>query len=179
MQYRRVYTKGACYFFTLVTEQRRPIFKNDQQIKILRESFKKVKQKYPFKIDAIVVLPDHIHCIWTLPEGDQDYSTRWRLIKTGFTKQCDTSIIQSPNHTRTRKKQQAIWQHRFWEHMIRNEQDYQHHVEYIHYNPVKHGLVKQASDWPYSSLHQYINDGIVPRNWGVSYIESPDNIGNE
>jgi len=109
MQYRRVYTKGACYFFTLVTEQRRPIFKNDQQIKILRESFKKVKQKYPFKIDAIVVLPDHIHCIWTLPEGDQDYSTRWRLIKTGFTKQCDKSIIQSPNQARTRKKQQAIW----------------------------------------------------------------------
>ncbi|OQK16487.1 transposase [Methyloprofundus sedimenti] len=179
MQYHRVYIKGACYFFTLVTEKRRPIFKDEKQINILRESFKKVMKKYPFTINAIVVLPDHLHCIWTLPEGDHDYSTRWRLIKTGFSKNCDKTNINQPNQARIRKKQQAIWQHRFWEHMIRNEQDYHEHIDYIHYNPVKHGYTNKAVDWPYSSLHQYIKDGIIPKNWGVSGIEIPNEIGKE
>jgi len=179
MQYRRVYIKGACYFFTLVTEKRQAIFSGEKQINLLRESFKKVMQKYPFKIDAIVLLPDHLHCIWTLPENDHDYSTRWRLIKTGFSKHHAEFHKLQANQARQRKNQQAIWQHRFWEHTIRNEQDYQNHIDYIHYNPVKHGYVNQASAWPYSSLQQYIKNGLIPENWGASGIKIPDETGKE
>ena len=179
MQYRRAYIKGACYFFTVDAEKRHPVFRREDQVEVLRQAFRQVKPKYPFHIDAMVVLPDHLHSIWTLPEGDEDYSTRWWLIKTWFTKHCDKSMLKMPNQARKRKQQQEIWQHRYWEHVIRDETYYQHHIDYIHYNPVKHGYLERAADWPFSSLRNYINRGIVPENWGVSGIEFPDDIGGE
>ncbi len=146
MEYRRANTAGASYFFTLVTYHRQPVFAEEKEVMVLRQAFKAVMNKYPFVIDAIVVMPDHLHCIWELPQGDADFSTRWRLIKMGFTKHCDERWRQLPDRSRKRKKQQAVWQHRYWEHLLRDEADYHHHVDYIHYNPVKHGYVKTPSD---------------------------------
>jgi putative transposase len=177
MRCRRVYIEGSSYFFTVVTEKRRKIF-TDNNINLLRAAFKTVMLKRPFIIDAAVVLPDHLHFIWTLPEHDSDYSTRWRLIKTAFTKQyADKFPVENAN--RKNKHQQDIWQHRSWEHCLRNEQDFQQHLDYIHYNPVKHGLVKRAADWQYSSIHRYIRLGILDKQWGCGGIDFSDNVGYE
>jgi len=173
MRYRRVYIKGGSYFFTVVTEKRRKIFANDDNVKRLRAAFKTVMQKRPFVIDAAAVLPDHLHFIWTLPEHDSDYSTRWRLIKTAFTKQYpEPFIVQNAN--RKNKKQQEIW-----EHCLRDEQDFQQHIDYIHYNPVKHGYVERASDWQYSSIHRYIKLNILNKHWGGGGMAFADDIGYE
>jgi len=179
MQYRRANISGASYFFTLVTEGRRKLFIEDESIELLRESFRQVKQKRPFIVEAAVVLPDHLHCIWTLPDDDTDYSTRWRLIKTWFTKHCDEKYKLIPNKARVNKNQQAIWQHRYWEHCLKDETDFNHHVDYIHYNPVKHQYVKRPSEWKYSSIHRYINAGVLPYDWGGSDIIIPDDVGGE
>jgi len=178
MQYRRAYTKGACYFFTVVTEKRQALFADDVNIKLLRNAFHTVMQKRPFIIDAVVILPDHLHCIWTLPADDADFSTRWRLIKTKFSKQCDKQYKLKPNANRINKKQQAIWQHRYWEHQLRDEQDFAQHMDYIHYNPVKHGYVDSAVDWEYSSIHRYIKQGLMDKYWGTDII-IPSNAGYE
>lgn len=124
MQYRRATTPGATYFFTVVTYNRQHLFKTEPTIQLLRQSFLTVKQRHPFDIDAIVVLPDHLHCLWTLPEGDADFSTRWRLIKTYFSRHCPEQYKHKRSLARFKKKEQAIWQRRFWEHQIRNERDF-------------------------------------------------------
>ena len=173
MKYRRANIQGGCYFFTVVTERRRNIFADETNIILLRQAFRHVMNKYPFTIDAMVVLPDHLHCIWTLPTDDADFSTRWRLIKTWFTKHCDDKYKLKPNISRIKKKQQAIWQHRYWEHLIRDDIDFEHHVDYIHYNPVKHQYVTKPSDWTYSSIHQYIERGIISSDWGQSFYLVP------
>ena len=103
----------------------------------------------PFTLEAAVVLPDHLHCIWTLPPGDADFSTRWRLIKTWFTKHCDWALGAEDGKARTSRGERGLWQHRYWEHMLRDETDYRRHIEYIHFNPVKHGYVKAPMDWPF------------------------------
>jgi len=164
MRYRRAYQRGGCYFFTQVTKNRNPIFNKAENIALLREAFIHVKQKYSFEMDAAVVLPDHLHCIWCMPEDDPDFSRRWRLIKTWFTKHYQLNS--------------SVWQSRFWEHMIRDEEDYRHHLDYIHFNPVKHGYVKTAEDWPYSSFKKFVKSGYYPLNWG-GQMNLPDTIGNE
>jgi putative transposase len=179
MQYRRAYTKGGCYFFTVVTEKRQPLFLDDTNVNLLRDAFRAVMKKYPFVMDAVVILPDHLHCIWTLPANDADFSTRWRLIKTRFTKQCAYQYKQTPNANRIKKKQQAIWQHRYWEHQLRDERDVEQHIDYIHYNPVKHHYVNKASDWQYSSIHRYIKQGVIAEDWGVGDSVIPDVVGHE
>lgn len=125
-----------------------------EKIDLLRECIKTVKDRHPFKIDAIVILPDHIHTIWTLPENDYDYAKRWMLIKSSFSRK----IIKTENinTTRIKKRERGIWQRRFWEHLIRDEIDFLNHIEYIHQNPVKHGYVDQATEWTYSSIHKYL-----------------------
>jgi len=148
-------------------------------VDLLRQAFWHVIKKRPFTIDAVVILPEHLHCIWTLPPNDTDFSTRWRLIKTWFTKHCDDKYKVKPNLSRIKKSEQAIWQHRYWEHLLRDELDFEHHVNYIHYNPVKHGYVNKPSDWQCSSFHRYVKQSIIPSNWGVSEISFPDGIGNE
>ena len=136
--------------------------------------------KHPFEIDAFVLLPDHLHCIWTLPAGDRDFSTRWRLIKGNFSRRCDALYKCGPNASRSKKNEQTLWQRRFWEHLIRDEGDYLRHVEYIHYNPVKHGLVKVPKDWSHSSFRRYVENGLVDLNWGAGQeINFDEDVGKE
>ena len=168
MQYRRAKSPGSSYFFTVVTYNRRPILCKAENIQILRDSFREVKQKHPFIIDAIVVLPNHLHCIWTLPKADADFSTRWRLIKSWFSRRCQIKYPEKISASRQNKGEKAIWQRRFWEHLIRDQQDFENHVDYIHYNPVHHGLVLSPKDWQYSSFHKYVRDGVYDCNWGSS-----------
>ena len=152
MQYRRAFVPGATYFFTVVTAGRRPVFADVEACDGLREALRRVAERRPFTVDAVVVLPDHLHCLWTLPPDDADYSTRWRLIKTRV--------------TRTHGAGQSLWQPRYWEHLIRDESDYRQHVEYIHYNPVKHGYAARPSEWPYSSFRRYVREGLYADDWG-------------
>ena len=155
--YRRVYISGGIYFFTLVTYQRQPIFSEPKNVSLLRQSFLEVKTKRSFQMLAAVVLPDHLHCLWRLPEGDYDFSTRWQMVKTAFSR-------RTPAHIRSNGSK-TIWQPRFYEHCIRDENDLQKHLDYIHYNPVKHRLVTLAGDWPYSSFNRYVAMGYYPINW--------------
>ncbi len=157
-QYRRCYQPGGNYFFTLVTYQRRPIFANPEKIEQFNAAVNKVKKKYPFSLNAMVILPDHLHCLWRLPENDKDFSTRWRLIKRYFSMEMNTLV--------NCRKEKEVWQRRFWEHTIRDEDDWQKHMDYIHYNPVKHGLVEAPSDWQYSSFNYWVEKGIYEKNWG-------------
>jgi putative transposase len=178
MKYRRAFYPGASFFFTLVTEKRRPILASADAADVLREAFRAVRLVRPFEVDAIVVLPEHLHCIWTLPPGDADFATRWRLVKTWFTKHCDPALRPAPNRVRAARNEQALWQHRYWEHMLRDETDFERHVEYIHFNPVKHGLVAAAMDWPYSSFRRYVEAGIYPSDWGRGEMVF-DGVGRE
>lgn len=165
MDYRRAYVKGGCYFFTVALANR----KTDllvQHIDLLRNAFKYVKERHPFTINAMVVLPDHLHCIWTLPEGDCDYAKRWGLIKIYFSKQIPKT--ERTNKSRENKGERGIWQRRFWEHVIRDERDYLNHIEYIHINPIKHGYVENAIDWPWSSVHK-----INGTRWGGPRLAKP------
>ncbi len=180
MQYRRAIIKGGTYFFTLVTHNRERLFSLPTNVSLLRNAFWYVKQQHPFIIDAFVLLPDHLHCIWTLPSEDHNFSTRWRLIKSYFSRQCDTLSQEDVSVSRQRKQEKPIWQRRFWEHLIRDEADFQHHVEYIHYNPVKHDLVKAPMDWEYSSFHRSVRQGTYDMMWGAGdEIIFDDNIGKE
>lgn len=166
MHYRRDRTAGATYFFTLVSWHRIPWFSDAANVARLRTAFRRVRLAHPFLINAMVVLPDHLHCLWTLPEGDDDYPMRWNQIKGAFT----ASLPDSAKHPRgeTERREQAVWQHRYWEHRIRDEADFARHCDYIHWNPVKHGLVLQASDWPYSSFHRFVRAGMYPADWGMA-----------
>ena len=156
--YRRVYIPGGTYFFTLVTYRRQPIFANGERVEQLRQSFREVKAKRPFGLLAAVVLPDHLHCLWCLPEGDADFSTRWQMVKTSFSRRIPAQKRKDGAKT--------IWQPRFYDHCIRDESDFQKHLDYIHYNPVKHGLVSSPGDWPYSSFAHFVALGCYASNWG-------------
>ena len=166
MKYRRAKQSGGCYFFTVVTNNRAPYFQNPKAVNVLRQGFKNVIAKYPFTINAIVILPDHIHTIWTLPKGDCDFSLRWRMIKTYVTKHANSHVP-------------SLWQKRFWEHLIKDEKDYQNHVEYIHYNPVKHGYVRSPKEWANSSFKHFVTNGIYPENWGSGDVVFSDDVGYE
>ncbi len=172
--YRRYRVEGGCYFFTLVLANRQSHLLIEN-IDSLRQAFREVMNAHPFKIDAAVILPEHLHCILTLPINDDNYSMRWRQIKSAFSRKLPS--IEQRSSSRIKKKERGIWQRRFWEHAIRDEQDYCQHVDYIHYNPVKHGYVKQPIDWKYSSFHRAVNWGIYPYNWGDSGVD--DKINGE
>ena len=163
--YRRHRIAGGCYFFTVAIHDRRLRLLTDH-IEQLRVAFRSVKQHHPFGIDAIVVLPDHLHCIWTLPESDDDFSLRWRQIKTAFSRQIPLGERRSAS--RSEKGERGIWQRRYWDHAIRDDDDYQRHVDYIHFNPVKHGYVAQPAEWPYSSFRRFVRLGIYPSDWAGS-----------
>jgi len=163
MQYRRADVKGGTYFFTVNLAERNKTLLVDHVDK-LREAFKKVKTKHPFNIDAIVILPDHLHAIWTLPKNDLDFATRWGLIKANYSR-C-IAKNERINPSRQTKGERGIWQRRYWEHLIRDDIDYQRHMDYVYYNPVKHSYVKNVIDWPYSSFHRDVEKGIYPADWG-------------
>lgn len=166
--YRRANTAGGTYFFTVVTQGRRPFLAEQDARAALRAVIETVRRQYPFAIDAWVLLPEHIHCLWTLPEGDADFSKRWGLIKAGFSKAMKDSLSSNPSLSASRKRHRetSIWQRRFWEHQIRNDDDFRAHMDYIHFNPVKHGLVMRAAEWPYSTFHRYVARGVYPDSWG-------------
>ena len=161
--YRRTRVTGASYFFS-VNLARRGGDLLVERIDDLRAAFSATMSERPFVCDAMVVLPDHIHAVWTLPKGDADFSTRWRLIKGRFSHRIGMKAPQRPSLVAKREK--GIWQRRFWEHLIRDERDYRNHVEYCWGNPVKHGFVKRAVDWPYSSIHRETARGMVSPEWG-------------
>lgn len=163
-RYIRANPTGATSFFT-VTLQDRGMRTLVDYVVDLRTAFAQVKQRHPFAIDAMVVLPEHLHTIWTLPEGDADFGMRWMLIKQAFTHRLSASGVEPA--PRRKRGDRSFWQARFWEHAIRDEDDFARHVDYIHFNPVKHGWVLQASDWPYSSLHRYVRDGVLQQHWGI------------
>ena len=156
--YRRVYIPSATYFFTLVTYCRQPIFADGERVELLRRSFREVKAKRPFDLLAAVVLPDHLHCLWSLPEDDADFSTRWQMVKTSFSRRIPAKKQKDGAKT--------IWQPRFYDHYIRDENDFHKHLDYIHYNPVKHGLVSSPSKWPYSSFARFVELGRYTNSWG-------------
>lgn len=161
-RYRRADARGGTYFFTVVTERRQRILTGPDIRAALRTAIETVRQRRPFRIDAWVLLPDHLHAIWTLPENDADFATRWRLIKTHVTRACGDRYFQDSLLTERRaaKRCGTLWQHRYWEHHIRDDEDFHRHVDYIHWNPVKHGLVARAADWPYSTFHRYAANGV-------------------
>jgi len=166
--YERIYIPGGTYFFTVVTYQRLSFLTHNDARAILRSSWQNVRRKYPFFLIALCLLPDHLHCMWRLPENDADYSIRWQKIKDGFSRNVDKSIIPETNTSESRKlkRETNVWQRRFWEHTIRDQQDYNKHFDYIHYNPVKHGYVQKAIDWPWSTFHRYVSLGIYDPDWG-------------
>jgi putative transposase len=175
MRYRRVKISGASYFFTVNLAERNSHLLVTH-VDLLRESVRHVKTTHPFMIDAMVIMPNHLHALWTLPEHDGDYSTRWGLIKSGFSRQIPAT--ERVSNSRQRKGERGVWQRRFWEHLIRDDADYENHVDYIHYNPVKHGYVKRACDWQHSSIHRYIKSGILNEHWGGD-MAFADDIGYE
>jgi putative transposase len=164
-EYRRFEYPGATWFFTVNLAERRNNRLLIDRIDLLREAFLHVKNKYPYQIDAAVILPEHLHCILTLPEGDSDFSTRWGLIKAYFSRHIEKG--ERVSRSRKMRGERGLWQRRFWEHLIRDETDFRRHVDYIHWNPVKHCWVKCVKDWPHSSFHSYVRRGIYPMNWGI------------
>ena len=174
--YRRPHVFGGTFFITQVTYQREPWLCCDVARKALREGIERVRVKYPFVIDAFVLLPDHFHCLWSLTADDQDFSVRLRLIKTYVTKHYGQALGVNREVSLSRKKrgESNLWQRRFWEHLIRDEQDFAKHCDYIHDNPVRHGFCENPQDWQYSSIHRFIAQGIYPQDWGRGErIEKP------
>jgi putative transposase len=167
VKYRRTKAPGSTFFFTVVTFDRRKIFTNEQTVALLRRSIAVVQVRHPFKVEAAFILPDHIHMIWRLPEDDTEYPTRWRLIKSYFTHRWLGAGDYPTTRSRQSKGEQAVWQRRYWEHLIRDEADWRRHVDYIHYNPVKHGLARASGAWPYSSFHTFVKQGYYSPDWGA------------
>ena len=167
-RYRRSHVPGATYFFTVVSYRRQVILCEPSIREALRAAIVSVRRRRPFTIDAWVLLPDHLHCIWTMPLGDMDYATRWGMIKRQVSVQCREDYQRPEWITASKRKhrESTIWQRRYWEHQIRDDRDFARHVDYVHYNPVKHGLCHQAVDWPYSTFHRYMGRGIYSVDWG-------------
>lgn len=166
--YRRYFVPGGSFFFTLVTQRRAKLFAASMARKILGEKLRQCKEKWPFEVNAIVLLPDHLHAIWSLPPGDARYDRRWGWTKKEFSKQwiAHGGAEQPVSHARKERNERGIWQRRSWEHTIRDENDFERHFDYIHYNPVKHGYVDCPKDWPHSSFHRWVKRGIYDPGWG-------------
>jgi REP-associated tyrosine transposase len=172
--YRRHRIAGGCYFFTANLAERRSRLLTEH-IDLLRAAFRYTRSRHPFTIDAIVVLPDHLHAIWTLPEKDRDFALRWRLIKATFSRRLPTG--ERISLSRAAKGERGIWQRRYWEHAIRDDNDFARHMDYIHINPVKHGLVNRVRDWPYSSFHRLVRQGVYPVDWAGEAVEAGGEYG--
>jgi putative transposase len=167
MRYRRLKVEGASYFFTLVTEHRRKLFADAETVELLRQAIARIGERHPFEVEAQVVMPDHLHALWRMPEKDADYSTRWRLIKEAFTKACVKRHGRAAiDPARAARGEQSLWQRRFWEHLIRDEEDFGAHLDYIHLNPVHHGYVTAPRDWPHSTFARWVARGVYEPEWG-------------
>ncbi len=166
--YRRYRIEGGTYFFTLKTENNLPLFQDKNNVHLLGQVIRETKRKWPFEINAIVLLPDHLHALWILPQADADYSKRWAWLKREFTVRYLSSggHEQSRSNSQSRNRRRGVWQRRFWEHMVRDEDDFDAHFDYIHWNPVKHQYVLRPCLWKHSSFHQWVKRGVYPSNWG-------------
>ena len=164
--YRRFYIPNSTWFFTVNLAERQNNHLLVERIETLRASFSYVKERRPFYINAVVIMPDHLHCIWTLPPDDADFSTRWNLLKGHFSRAIDKG--ERVSKSRYKRRERGLWQRRFWAHLIVDQADFNNHVNYIHWNPVKHGWVQKVVDWPYSSFHKFVERGIYPNTWGYS-----------
>jgi putative transposase len=171
--YRRNFVPGGSYFFTVRLQDRRSSALVDH-IDALRAAFRRARRERPFTIDAIVVLPDHLHAILTLPPDDADYSGRWPVIKALFSNRLITLRAPLKRHP---SGELALWQRRFWEHTIRDDADLERHVDYIHFNPVRHALVSRVRDWPHSSFHRYVRQGLLPEDWAGDAREREQRFG--
>jgi len=158
---RYVRAKGSVFFFTVVLAQR-PSNLLVEEVDRLRRIYQAVQRRHPFETVAICILPDHTHALWALPDGDADFSTRWSLIKSGFSRGLDA---RARSTSKVAKREKGIWQRRYWEHAIRDDEDFERHVDYIHFNPVKHGHVNRIADWPHSSFHRYVERGLLAPDW--------------
>jgi putative transposase len=163
--FRRSVVPGATYFFTVNTSQRIKVLTDPPFYLTIKEALRQVMAKHPFVIDAFVLLPDHMHCIWTLPQDDGNYAMRWNIIKRLVSQITRNEIAPLLSASRSKRKELGLWQRRFWEHQIRVEEDFAMHANYIHWNPMKHGYVSRVVDWPYSSFHKYLRDDIYPEDW--------------
>jgi REP-associated tyrosine transposase len=172
--YRRNFIPGGNFFFTVNLADRR-LRLLTEHVDELRDAFREVRRHHPFTTDAVVVLPDHLHAVWTLPEGDADFGTRWRQIKSAFSRKL--APTEKISESRAAKGERGIWQRRYWEHTIRDENDFARHVDYVHINPVKHRLVTRVSDWPYSSFHRMVKLGVYPEGWAGDMAELDGNFG--
>jgi putative transposase len=172
--YRRNFLSGGSFFFTANLADRRLRLLTDH-IDLLRKAFRGARLSHPFTIEAIVVLPDHLHAVWTLPEGDADFALRWRQIKSAFSRGLPNG--ERTSVSRAGKNERGIWQRRYWEHTLRDEADFARHVDYIHFNPVKQGHVTQVEDWPYSSFHRMVRLGIYPLDWAGDAAEIGRSFG--
>lgn len=172
--YRRNFIAGGSFFFTVNLAERR-LQLLTEHIEELRAAFRTVRQRHSFAIDAMVVLPDHLHAVWTLPEGDADFATRWRLIKSTFSRGLPAG--ERISSSRVTRGERGIWQRRYWEHTIRDENDFARHVDYIHINPVKHGLVTRVQDWPFSSFHRMVKLGVYPEDWAGDAVVDDSKFG--
>ena len=162
--YRRLRIAGGRYFFTVNVADRASALLTSH-IRELKTSFADTRRILPFRIDAIVILPEHLHCIWTLPPDDADSSARWQLIKGNFSRH--VAAQETRSRSRARRRERGVWQRRFWEHAIRHEASYAAHLDYIHYNAVKHGYATAPGEWPYSSFGRFVQAGLYPRDWAA------------
>ena len=173
-RYLRAKIEGGIFFFTVALADR----KSDllvRHIDRLQHAYRVMEQRLPFETIAICILPDHLHALWHLPEGDADFASRWAYFKSGFSRGLPAAKARSAS--KIGKREKGIWQRRYWEHAIRDDGDLERHVNYIHYNPVKHGLVTRAADWPHSSFHRYVAQGILPADWGGEASELSGRFG--
>ena len=172
--YRRRKNAGGTFFFTVVLADRGTDLLV-RHVDRLRDIYASVQRRHPFETIAICILPDHIHAIWSLPENDTNFPLRWSLIKAGFSRGLPAATSRTPS--KMAKREKGIWQRRYWEHAIRDDDDLARHIDYIHFNPVKHGLVPRAADWPHSSFHQYVARGDLPADWGGDMRDIPGPFG--
>jgi putative transposase len=172
--YRRARIEGGVFFFTVTLADR----SSDllvREIDRLRRAYREAGTKQPFETEAICILPDHLHALWSLPAGDSDFASRWMRIKANFSRGLPAEDTRSAS--KVAKREKGIWQRRYWEHTIRNDADFERHVDYIHYNPIKHGLVSRVADWPYSSFHRYVERVILPADWGGDALDTTGQFG--
>ncbi len=178
--YRRWFVAGGTFFFTVVVHRRRRLFDNLQAVALLGKVMRECHVKWPVTVNAIVLLPDHLHAMWTLPTGDTEYPKRWGGTKKEFTKAWLTTVGQAvPDNSsflstaRQRERRRDVWQPRYWEHTVKDENDFERHFDYIHWNPVKHGHARCPHEWPHSSFHRYVERGVYDRHWGCFTSRPP------
>lgn len=171
--YRRFHVSGGTYFFTVKTERNAPIFASESNVRLLGTVFREMKGRWPVTIDALVLLPDHLHTIWSLPSGDANYPTRWAWLKKEFTRRylARGGVEQQRSSSRQQNRRRGVWQRRYWEHTIEDIEDFEAHFDYVHWNPVKHQYVRCPSQWRHSSFHRWVEHGVYEPNWGCGYVE--------